>query len=105
MDSAILWSSLLLTAQLAAVTTVILLALGTPLAWWQARSPRRRKPAVEAEVAQPLVLPPTVCGCYLLLALGPLGRVGGPWLSSTGTSLTFSFSGLLIGSVIYSLPF
>jgi len=105
MDSATLWSSLLLTAQLAAVTTVILLVLGTPLAWWLVRSPWRWKTAMEAVVALPLVLPPTVLGFYLLLALGPQGLVGAPWFSATGTTLTFSFTGLVIGSVIYSLPF
>lgn len=105
MDTAALLSSLTLTAQLAAATTLILLALGTPLAWWLAQSRARWKSAVEAVVALPLVLPPTVLGFYLLIALGPQGTIGGPWFDLTGTTLTFSFAGLLIGSVIYSLPF
>lgn len=105
MDTAALWSSLLLTAQLAAVTTVILILIGTPLAWWLARSGWRWKAAVEAVVALPLVLPPTVLGFYLLLALGPHGVVGHPWFQLTGNTLTFTFAGLVIGSVLYSLPF
>lgn len=105
MDTAALLSALLVTAQLAAVTTLILLVLGTPLAWWLAHSTRRWKTAVEAVVALPLVLPPTVLGFYLLLALGPHGPLGAPWTAVTGDTLSFSFTGLVIGSVIYSLPF
>src|SRR3569833_4313374 len=105
MDSATLWSSLLLTAQLAAGTTVILLVLGTPLAWWLGRSPWRWKTAVEAVVALPLVLPPTVLGFYLLLALGPQGLVGAPWFSATGSTLTFSFTGHKNNTEKNSLPF
>lgn len=105
MDTAALWSSLWLTAQLAAVTTLILLVLGTPLAWWLARGRGRLKTPVEALVALPLVLPPTVLGFYLLLALSPQGMLGGPWASLTGGTLSFSFTGLVIGSVLYSLPF
>lgn len=105
MDTAALWSSLLLTAQLAGVTTLILVLLGTPLAWWLARSDSRWKAGIEAVVALPLVLPPTVLGFYLLLALGPHGPLGGPWFSLTGHTLSFTFTGLVIGSVLYSLPF
>lgn len=105
MDTAALVSSLALTAELAAVTTLILLVLGTPLAWWLAQSRVRWKPAVEAVVALPLVLPPTVLGFYLLIMLGPHGAIGGIWFDLTQTTLTFSFAGLVIGSVIYSLPF
>ena len=103
--SAALWPPILLTLQLAAVTTVILLAVGTPIAWWLARSPQRWKEAVAAVVALPLVLPPTVLGFYLLIALGPSGPGG--WLAGLfgGRSLAFTFTGLVIGSVCYSMPF
>ncbi len=94
-----------LTLQLATVTTVILLLLSTPLAWWLAHSRSRWAAIVEAVVALPLVLPPTVLGFYLLIALGANGFVGGPWSELTGSSLVFSFSGLVIASVLYSLPF
>lgn len=94
-----------LTLQLAAVTTLILLLLGTPLAWWLARTRARAKTAVEALVALPLVLPPTVLGFYLLIGLGPEGVIGAPWHAMTGTGLAFTFPGLVIGSVLYSLPF
>jgi molybdate transport system permease protein len=96
-----LWLSL----HLAAVTTLILLLLGTPLAWWLARTSSRFKPAVEAITALPLVLPPTVLGFYLLIMLSPASALGGFWLQLTGDALTFSFAGLVIASVIYSLPF
>jgi len=105
MDTTTLWSPILLTLQLATTTTLILLIISTPLAWWLARSSSRAKPAIEAVVALPLVLPPTVLGFYLLIALGPHGWIGAPWLAVTGDTLTFSFTGLVIGSVIYSLPF
>ncbi|MDZ7708774.1 MAG: molybdate ABC transporter permease subunit [Roseovarius sp.] len=94
-----------LTLQLAAVTTLILLLLGTPLAWWLARTRGRLKPLVEAVTALPLVLPPTVLGFYLLIFLSPTAPLGGLWLSATGSPLTFSFSGLVIASCLYSLPF
>jgi len=94
------WIAFWLTLRLALVTTLILLALGTPLAWWLARSRARFRPVIEALVALPLVLPPTVLGFYLLIALGPRG-IG----SLFDGSLAFSFTGLVIGSVIYSLPF
>jgi molybdate transport system permease protein len=99
------WDTLALTLRLAAVTTAVLLALGTPLAWWLARTRSRLRPAVEAVVALPLVLPPTVLGFYLLLALAPAGPVGRLWGAAGGEPLVFSFSGLVIGSVLYSLPF
>lgn len=94
-----------LTLQLAAVTTVTLLLLGTPLAWWLARTRSRAKTTVEALVALPLVLPPTVLGFYLLIGLGPDGIIGAPWHAMTGAGLAFTFPGLVIGSVLYSLPF
>lgn len=96
-----LWLSL----ALAGVTTVILLLLGTPLAWWLANTNSRFRPAIEAVTALPLVLPPTVLGFYILIALGPASAIGGFWLEVTGEALTFSFSGLVVASVIYSLPF
>ncbi|SFD58082.1 molybdate transport system permease protein [Thiohalospira halophila DSM 15071] len=94
-----------ITLQMAAVTTVILLILGTPLAWWLARTQRRWRGMVEAVVALPLVLPPTVLGFYLLVMLGPHGPVGALWEGAGGERLTFTFTGLVIGSVLYSLPF
>ena len=96
-----LWLSL----QLATVTVLILLAVGTPLAWWLAFTRNRARTVVEAIVAMPLVLPPTVLGFYLLVLLSPQGLIGGPWLELTGTTLTFSFAGLVLASVLYSLPF
>lgn len=97
--------SLLLSFKLAAVTTLGLLLLGTPLAWWLAFSRRRWKVIVEAVVALPLVLPPTVLGFYLLLAMAPQGFLGELWMSITGNPLAFTFSGLVIASILYSLPF
>ncbi len=96
---------ILLTLHLAALTTAILLVVGTPLAWWLARSPVWWKEAVATVVALPLVLPPTVLGFYLLLLLGPHGPGG--WLAGLwgAHSLAFSFPGLVIGSVLYSMPF
>ncbi|RLJ18164.1 molybdate ABC transporter permease subunit [bacterium endosymbiont of Escarpia laminata] len=100
-DLAALW----ITLRLAGLTVVILLLLGTPLAWWLSRTQRRFKAVVEAVVALPLVLPPTVLGFYLLVALGPNGPVGGLMMSLGGEPLAFTFAGLVIGSVFYSLPF
>ena len=99
------WQSVRLTVELAAITTVILLVLGTPLAWWLARSKARWKEGVAALVALPLVLPPTVLGFYLLLALGPQGPGG--WIAALwgGRTLAFSFEALVFASVIASLPF
>jgi molybdate transport system permease protein len=96
-----LWLSL----ALAGVTTAILLLVGTPLAWWLSGTNSRFKPAAEAITALPLVLPPTVLGFYFLIALGPASPVGSFWLRVTGDALTFSFSGLVVASVFYSLPF
>lgn len=97
--------ALWITLQLATLTTVILLLLGTPLAWWLAHSRVRFKPVIEAIIALPLVLPPTVLGFYLLLALGPQGIFGQTSQALGLGSLAFTFSGLVIGSVFYSLPF
>jgi molybdate transport system permease protein len=94
-----------LSIQLAAVTTVTLIVICTPLAWWLAGTTSRSKPAFEAVIALPLVLPPTVLGFYLLILLGPYGAIGSWWVELTGETLTFSFSGLVIASCIYSLPF
>ena len=98
-------SALALTLQLAAVSTAVLLLLATPFAWWLARTRARWKGAVEAAVALPLVLPPTVLGFYLLLALGPRGPLGALAEALGAAPLVFTFTGLVIGSVVYSLPF
>jgi molybdate transport system permease protein len=98
-------NALLLSLKLAGLTTVILLLLGTPLAWWLARSRWRYKFLLEALVALPLVLPPTVLGFYLLVALGPNGPIGGLMEALGGRPLAFTFAGLVVGSVFYSLPF
>lgn len=100
-----IWVSIRLTIVLAAVTTIILLVVSTPIAWWLSRSRRRWKEMVATIIALPLVLPPTVLGYYLLLTLGPSGPGGliaGLW---GGRTLAFTFEGLVIGSVAYSLPF
>ncbi len=94
-----------LTLVLAGTTTVILMLLGTPLAWWLARRSGNLPALVEALVAMPLILPPTVLGFYLLLLLAPDSAMGALWQQLTGQRLAFSFSALVIGSVIYSLPF
>lgn len=98
-------SALALTIKLAVITTAILLLIGTPIAWWLAKSRWRFKFIFEAIVALPLVLPPTVLGFYLLVALGPNGPIGGLMMSLGGQPLAFTFTGLVIGSVIYSMPF
>ncbi|CAO3450826.1 Molybdenum ABC transporter permease protein ModB [Azospirillum argentinense] len=99
------WQPIILTLELAALTTIILLIVGTPLAWWLARSGAWWKEAVATVVALPLVLPPTVLGFYLLMLLGPNGPGG--WLASLwgARSMAFTFEGLVIGSVLYSMPF
>jgi len=94
-----------LTLKLAGLTTLILLIVSPPLAWWLARSKRFFRPLIESLVALPLVLPPTVLGFYLLLSFSPESYFGAFWLQMTGSGLAFSFSGLLIASIIYSLPF
>ena len=94
-----------LTVALATATTLTLLVVGTPLAWWLATTRNRFRPAVEALTALPLVLPPTVLGFYMLVLLGPASALGSFWVSVTGDALTFSFSGLVVASVVYSLPF
>ena len=94
-----------LTALLAGTTTLLLMPLATPLAWWLVRSSSPARSVVEAVVALPLVLPPTVLGFYLLVILNPTAPVGAFWVSITGQSLTFSFSGLVLASILYSLPF
>ncbi len=105
LDVSQLWSPIRLTLELAALTTVLLLVIGTPIAWWLARSKAAWKEAVAAVVAMPLVLPPTVIGFYLLLAFGPNGPGG--WIAGLagGRTLAFTFTGLVIASVVYSLPF
>lgn len=105
MDTEALW----LTLRLAATTTAILLALGVPLAWWIGQgSGTTHSPArvvAQAVIALPLVLPPTVIGFYLLVGLGPLTAIGRTIATLLGHPLAFSFSGLLLGSMVYSLPF
>jgi len=100
-----IWPAVRLTLGLASVNTIILVLIATPVGWWLARSPSRWRELVGALVSMPLVLPPTVLGFYLLLALGPYGPGG--WIAGLwgGRTLAFSFTGLLIGSFFYSLPF
>ena len=99
------WQAIALSARLAAATTGILLVVAVPLAGWLAFSRRRWTVVVEAVVALPLVLPPTVLGYYVLVALGNRSPLGGWWQEVTGSSLAFTFEGLLVASVLYSLPF
>lgn len=99
------WEAVVLTIELAATTVAVLLVIGTPLAYWLAFTRTRLKPAIEAVVALPLVLPPTVLGFYLLVLLGARSRIGQFWVELTGERLVFSFTGLVIASVLYSLPF
>jgi molybdate transport system permease protein len=94
-----------LTVVLASTTTVLLLLIGTPLAWWLARRAGPGAALIEALVAMPLILPPTVLGFYLLLMFAPDTALGALWQQLTGSQLAFSFNALVIGSVIYSLPF
>ena len=94
-----------LSVQLAAMTLAVLLVIGLPLAWWLAMTKSPYKPMIEAINALPLVLPPTVLGFYLLLFLGPQGWAGQAWTALFGQPLTFTFSGLVVASCIYSLPF
>jgi len=94
-----------LSVQLATITMLLLLLIATPLGWWLARTRSKARPIVQALVALPIVLPPTVMGFYLLILLGPAGAFGSWWLELTGNALTFSFVGLVIASCVYSLPF
>jgi molybdate transport system permease protein len=102
---AIDWQAFWLTLQLAITVSAILLVLGLPIAYWIAFSRWRWKFLIEAVVALPIVLPPTVLGFYVLVALGPRSPLGRWWISLTGHTLAFTFSGLVIGSILYSLPF
>jgi molybdate transport system permease protein len=102
---AIDWQAFWLTLELAAVVSGTLFALGLPIAYWIAFSRSRWKFLVEAAVALPIVLPPTVLGFYVLLALGSRSPLGRWWQSLTGHTLAFTFAGLVIGSILYSLPF
>ncbi len=95
----------LLTLALATITTLLLLIIGTPLAWWLAYTRSRFKPIIEAVTALPLVLPPTVLGFYLLVLFSPNSTLGSFWVTVTGTTLAFSFTGLVLASIVYSLPF
>jgi molybdate transport system permease protein len=99
------WSAIRLTLELASVTTLLLLVIGTPIAWWLARTCSVWKGAVGAVVALPIVLPPTVIGFYLLVAMGPNGPVGQLTQSLGLGVLPFTFAGLVVASVFYSLPF
>ena len=99
------WSAVTLTLKLASLTTLLLLLLGTPLAWWLARTRGWFKSAVGALVALPLVLPPSVIGFYLLVTMGPEGPIGRMTEALGLGLLPFTFTGLLLGSMIYSLPF
>ena len=98
-------TALWITLKLALLTTIILMVVGTPLAWWLTKTKRRFKTVIEAVVALPLVLPPTVLGFYLLIALGANGPVGKLMQAIGAQPLAFTFTGLVIGSVFYSLPF
>jgi molybdate transport system permease protein len=99
------WQALWLTIRLALLVAAILLAVGLPIAYWISYSRWRWKFLVEAVVALPIVLPPTVLGFYVLVALGPRSPLGQVWQTLTGHTLAFTFEGLLVGSIIYSLPF
>lgn len=103
--SGIDWQALLLSARLAAVVVVILVAIGLPLAWWLTFHRNRWTFLIEAIVALPLVLPPTVLGFYTLVAMGPQSPLGRAWEQATGHGLAFTFEGLVLASLLYSLPF
>ena len=98
-------SAIMVTIKLASLSTAILILIGTPLAWWLSQTRFKFKVIIEAFIALPLILPPTVLGFYLLLTLGPNGPIGKFLESLGGSSIAFTFSGLVVGSVIYSLPF
>lgn len=99
------WTAIWLTLRLCLYTTIILLAIATPVAWWLASGRSAWRTVVQAVVALPLVLPPTVLGFYLLITLGPRGFIGGTLENMGLHHLAFTFEGILIGSVLYSLPF
>lgn len=99
------WSAIWLTFKLAITTVLILLAISLPFAWWLARYQGKIKPLIEALIALPLVLPPTVLGFYLLTAFSPNTILGSLWISLVGEQFVFSFGGILFGSIVYSLPF
>src|SRR5271170_7336475 len=99
------WQAFWLTLRLALIVAALLFVIGLPIAYWIAFSRWRWKFLIEAIVALPIVLPPTVLGFYLLVALGPHSPLGRWWISLTGHTLAFTFSGLVIGSILYSLPF
>jgi molybdate transport system permease protein len=99
------WAAIVLSVRLAATVAIILLAIGMPIAYWLTFSPKRWKFLVESIVALPLVLPPTVLGFYVLVAIGARSPLGRWWTDVTGSSLAFTFEGLVIASIIYSLPF
>ena len=105
MPSSVYWDAITLTLKLASLTTLLLLLLGTPLAWWLARTRSWLKGPIGALVALPIVLPPTVIGFYLLVTLGPQGPVGHITQALGLGLLPFTFAGLVVGSVFYSLPF
>lgn len=98
-------TAVVLTVELALVTTLFLVLIGTPLAWWLAKTRSGFRMLVEPIVALPLILPPTVVGFYLLLAFAPSAWFGSFWMNLMGSQLAFSFQALVIGSIIYSLPF
>ncbi len=100
-----LWQALWLTIRLAGTSTLILLLIAVPLAGWLDRTRSHAAPVIEAMVTLPIVLPPTVIGFYLLVAFGSQSPLGRAWIDTFGHSLAFSFPGLVVGSVIYSLPF
>ena len=97
--------ALFVTLKLASISTIVLILIGTPIAWWLSHSHWRYKYFVEAIIALPLILPPTVLGFYLLVSLGPNSPIGGLSSAMGGESLAFTFTGLVIGSVVYSMPF
>lgn len=105
MDALLDWAALWLSIKLSAVVTVILIAIGLPVAYWLAFSPWRWKFLAEAVVALPIVLPPTVLGFYVLVAVGSQSPLGQLWTSWTGHTLAFTFEGLVLASILYSLPF
>ena len=99
------FSAIIVTIKLAIVSTSILILIGTPIAWWLSQTKFKFKAVFEAIIALPLILPPTVLGFYLLITLGSNGPIGNLLESLGGSSIAFTFTGLVVGSVIYSMPF